>query len=79
MVEALEHSAEHERTTPEKLLERLRENGRDAMVVDDIRARKAIELVAESAEADPARAGRGARADLDAGEGAQRGRRALDA
>jgi trigger factor len=49
LVEALAHSAEHERTTPEKLLARLRENGRDAMVVDDIKARKAIELVAESA------------------------------
>ncbi len=49
LVEALEHSAEHERTTPQKLLARLRENGRDAMVVEDIRARKAIELVAESA------------------------------
>ena len=32
LVEALAHSAEHERTTPEKLLARLRENGRDAMV-----------------------------------------------
>jgi trigger factor len=49
LVEALEHSAEHERTTPEKLLARLRDNGRDAMVLDDLRARKAIELVAESA------------------------------
>ncbi len=49
LVEALEHSAEHERTTPEKLLERLRENGRDAMIEDDIRARKAIDLVAEAA------------------------------
>jgi trigger factor len=49
LVEALEHSAQHERTTPQKLLERLRENGRDAMVAEDIRARKAIELVAESA------------------------------
>ena len=29
MVEALEHTAEHERTTPEKLLERLRREGRD--------------------------------------------------
>ena len=53
LVEALEHSAEHERTTPEKLLERLRENGRDAMVREDIRARKAIELVAESAKPIP--------------------------
>ncbi len=49
MVEALAHSAEHERTTPEKLLERLRENGRDAMVREDIRVRKAIDLIAESA------------------------------
>jgi trigger factor len=53
MVEALEHSAEHERTTPEKLLERLRKNGRDAIVREDIRARKAIELVADSAKAIP--------------------------
>jgi trigger factor len=53
LVEALAHSAEHERTTPEKLLERLRENGRDAMVRDDIRARKAIELVAEAAKPIP--------------------------
>lgn len=53
MVEALAHSAEHERTTPEKLLERLRENGRDAMVRDDIRARKAIELLAEVAKPIP--------------------------
>jgi trigger factor len=49
MVEALAHSAEHERTTPEKLLERLRENGRDALVREDIRVRKAIDLIAESA------------------------------
>jgi trigger factor len=49
MVEALAHNAEHERTTPEKLLERLRENGRDAMVREDIAVRKAIDLVAESA------------------------------
>jgi trigger factor len=47
MVEALEHTAEHERTTAEKLLERLRENGRDEMVREDIRVRKAIDLVAE--------------------------------
>jgi trigger factor len=53
MVEALEHSAEHERITPEKLLERLRKSGRDSVVRDDIRARKAIELVADSAKAIP--------------------------
>jgi trigger factor len=50
MVEALAHTAEHERTTPEKLLERLRQNGRDAMVREDIQVRKAIDLVAESAK-----------------------------
>jgi len=49
LVEALEHSAEHERTTPEKLLERLRANGRASMIEEDIRARKAIELIAEEA------------------------------
>jgi trigger factor len=53
MVEALEHSAEHERTTPEKLLERLRKSGRDSMVREDIRAQKAIDLVAEAAKPIP--------------------------
>lgn len=53
MVEALEHSAEHERTTPEKLLERLRKNGRDTMVREDLRAQKAIELVVDSAKPIP--------------------------
>jgi trigger factor len=49
LVEALAHSAEHERTTPEKLLARLRENGRDAVIREDLLAQKAIELVADSA------------------------------
>jgi trigger factor len=53
LVEALAHSAEHERTTPQKLLKRLQANGRDAVVREDIRARKAIELVAESAKPIP--------------------------
>jgi trigger factor len=53
LVEALEHSAEHERTTPQKLLARLRENGRDAMVREDIQVRKAIDVVAESAKPIP--------------------------
>lgn len=53
MVEALAHTAEHERTTPEKLLARLRENGRDAMVREDIQVRKAIDVVAESAKPIP--------------------------
>lgn len=54
MVEALAHTAEHERTTPEKLLARLRENGRDRMVREDIRMRKAIDLVAAAAAPIPA-------------------------
>ncbi|MFL5873696.1 MAG: trigger factor [Solirubrobacterales bacterium] len=53
MVEALEHSAEHERTSPEKLLERLRQSGRDALIREDLQARKAIELVAEAAKPIP--------------------------
>ncbi|HEU5143297.1 MAG TPA: trigger factor, partial [Solirubrobacterales bacterium] len=53
MLEALEHPAEHERTTAEKLLKRLRESGRDAMVREDIRFRKAIDLVAASAKPIP--------------------------
>ncbi|HVD41725.1 MAG TPA: trigger factor [Solirubrobacterales bacterium] len=53
MVEALEHSAEHERTTPEKLLERLRQSGRDALVREDLQREKAVKLVAESAKPIP--------------------------
>ncbi len=53
MVEALEHTAQHERTTPEKLLERLRKSGRDALIREDLRVRKAIDLVAESAKPIP--------------------------
>jgi trigger factor len=49
MIEALAHPAEHERTTPEKLLARLRESGRDAMVREDISVRKAIDVIADSA------------------------------
>jgi len=53
MVEALAHTAEHERTSPEKLLKRLRESGRDAMVREDIQVRKAIDLIAEAAKPIP--------------------------
>jgi trigger factor len=53
MVEALAHTAEHERTTPEKLLERLREQGRDGMIREDLLAQKAIELVTEAAKPIP--------------------------
>ena len=53
MVEALEHTAEHERTTPEKLLERLRREGRDALVSEDLRTRKAIDVIVDSAKPIP--------------------------
>jgi trigger factor len=53
LVEALEHSAQHERMSPEKLLERLRKDGRDALVREDIRVRRAIDVVAESAKPIP--------------------------
>jgi trigger factor len=53
MLEALGHAAEHERTSPEKLLERLRRGGRDALVREDIRVRKAIDVLAESAKPIP--------------------------
>lgn len=45
----LAQMAEHERTTPAKLLERLRRDGRDRLVAADIRVRKAIDLIAEKA------------------------------
>ncbi|HEX6229223.1 MAG TPA: trigger factor [Solirubrobacterales bacterium] len=53
MLEALAHPAEHERMTPEKLLKRLRESGREEMIREDIRFRKAIDLVAEAAKPIP--------------------------
>ncbi|MFA9400038.1 MAG: trigger factor [Acidobacteriota bacterium] len=46
----LEHMAEHERTTAAKLLERLKRDGRHEMVAADIRVRKAIDRIAETAE-----------------------------
>lgn len=53
LIAELEHPAEHERVKPEKLLERLRASGRIAMLEEEIRARKAIELIAEAAVAIP--------------------------
>lgn len=46
----LEHMASHERTTPAKLLKRLRRDGRDEMIAADIRVRKAIDAIAEAAK-----------------------------
>jgi trigger factor len=51
MLEAVqEASPPGERTTPKKLLERLRSNGRLDALKDDLSQRKALELVAESAK-----------------------------
>ena len=82
MVEALAHTAEHERTTPEKLLSAC---ARTAATRWSVRTSgpQGDRPGRRVGEADPARAGRGAREDLDAGEGAREARgsrlRALDA
>ena len=54
LLEALAHSAEHESTTPEKLLERLRDAGRLEALRRDLAARRAVDLLAEAAEPIPA-------------------------
>lgn len=51
MLEALRPGGEGE--SPERLLERLRANGRDALLSDELRMRKAAELIAEAATAIP--------------------------
>jgi trigger factor len=53
LTEALVHSAEHENTTPEKLLQRLREANRLEALRRDIASRKAVDVLAESAKAIP--------------------------
>src|SRR4051794_22211244 len=53
MVRALAHNAEHQRTTPEKLLERLRREASDAPLREDIQIRKAIDLLTEQAKPIP--------------------------
>ena len=50
MAEELEHAASHERTTGAKLLERLKRDGRHEMVIADIKVRKAMDVIAESAK-----------------------------
>jgi trigger factor len=57
--DALAHSAEHENTTPEELLEQLERAGRLDSLRADLATRKAVDLLAESAqpiEAERARA-----------------------
>jgi trigger factor len=53
LAESLRHAAEHEGTTAEKLVERLRESGRDALLREDLRLRKAADLIADSANPIP--------------------------
>ncbi|MGA7398272.1 MAG: trigger factor [Solirubrobacterales bacterium] len=51
--EELEPMAAQERTTATKLLERLKRDGRHEMIVADVRVRKAIDKIAETAKAIP--------------------------
>jgi trigger factor len=53
LVESLRHAAEHDNVTPEKLFERLRSSGRDALLREDLRLRKAADVIAESAQPIP--------------------------
>jgi trigger factor len=53
LTEALAHTAEHEKTTPEKLLERLREANRVEPLRRDLASRQALDLLAETATAIP--------------------------
>jgi trigger factor len=57
LVEALATAAERERSKPEKLLERLVKSGRDVPIRREIRLRKAVDTMVESAAAiDPEKA-----------------------
>ena len=53
LVDALRHSAEHEGVEPEVLVERLRSSGRDGLLSEELRLRKAADIVAESAKPIP--------------------------
>ena len=50
LVDSLRHAAEHEGVEPEKLLEQLRSSGRDALLREELRLRKAADIVADSAK-----------------------------
>lgn len=53
LIEALSAAAESEGQEPKQVLERLRETGRDALLKQDMRMRKAVDLLAESAKPIP--------------------------
>jgi trigger factor len=53
MVDALAHAASHEGVEPAQLLERLRSTGRDAYLREDVRMRKALDVIADAAKPIP--------------------------
>ena len=82
MLEALQIPPGHEdhgHPEPQDALRDIRESGREELLKEDLRMRRALELIAEAGEADPAGAGPGPRGDLDAGEGTRGEGRPLDA
>ena len=50
LLEALQATAEREGTKPEKLLARLKETGRDASIRRELRLRRAVDVIADSAQ-----------------------------
>jgi trigger factor len=53
VLEALEHSAEHEKTTPKKLMQRLQSSGRLDALKADLAQRRALEVLVQNAKAIP--------------------------
>jgi trigger factor len=53
LTDSLRHAAEHENVPPERLFERLRSSGRDVLLREDLRLRKAADVIAESAKPIP--------------------------
>ena len=80
ILEALAPTAQREGTTPKKVLDRLRSAGRLDDVREEVLRAQGDRRRRRFGEGDPARAGRGAREDLDAREGRPGGEvlRALD-
>ncbi len=57
LLEALEPTAEREDIKPDKLLARLKESGRDAPIRRELRLRRAVDAIADSAQPiEPAKA-----------------------
>jgi trigger factor len=53
VLDALRDAAEADGSTPEKVLARLRERGRDKLIAEDLRLRKAVDVLAEAAKPIP--------------------------